>query len=87
MITNALISLGNFILSGLVNLFPTSTGFSSGVFDGADYLGNMVGRYNVIIPVGTLATILGLIIAVELSIFTFKTFKWMFGYIPFIGGK
>ena len=87
MIFDALILLGNTVLGLIIPIFPISSGFPNAVMSGATYLGNMVSMFNPLVPVGTLATILGLIVSMEVSIFAFKTFKWLFSHIPFIGGK
>lgn len=87
MITNAIITLANFVLGIIIPIFPLSIGFPQAVHNGANTLGAGVGVLNPLVPIGTLVTILGLIVSVELIIFGFKTFKWLFSHVPWVGGK
>jgi len=87
MITDFFINLGIYVLGFLTSLFPTSTGFPTEVANSASYLGGIVGVFDPLVPLGTLATVLTLYVAFDLIIFGFKTLKWIFSFIPFIGGK
>lgn len=87
MITDIFISLGGYIVGFLIDLLPTSTGFPSAVITASQSIGEHVGMLNPIIPIGTLASVLALILTVEGVIFAFKTAKWVVGYLPVIGGK
>jgi len=87
MIYDAFLAAGTFILGFIVQIFPDSTGFPSEVHSAATYMGNLGGMLNPVVPITTLGTILGLIIAIEIIIFSFKTFKWLISHIPVIGGK
>lgn len=87
MIGTALINVGYYILSGVISLFPVGTGLPTEVHTGAQWLGSSLSVLDPIVPIGTLALALGYVIALELLIFGFKTFKWISSHIPFIGGK
>jgi len=87
MITTALINLAYYLLNGLIALFPAGSPLPSAIHTAATTLGSYLALIDSILPVDTLATILGLYIIFELTLFAFKTFKWLFGYIPFVGGK
>lgn len=87
MITETLLTISNFVISIIINLFPAGTGFPSSVHTAASYLGQNVGFLNPIIPLETLQQILLLIIGIEILIFTFKTVKWAVSFLPFVGGR
>jgi len=87
MITEFFINLGVYVLGFLTGLFPTSNGFPTEVMDSASYLGGIIGVFNPLVPLGTLATVLGLYVAFDVIVFGFKTFKWILSFVPFIGGK
>jgi len=61
--------------------------FPASVTTATQYLGSNIGMLNPIIPLDTLGVVLGIIVSVEIGIFTFKTAKWAFSHLPFIGGK
>jgi len=85
MIFDIFLNMGAAVVGFLVGLFPVSQGFPPAVFTAAATLGNTIGVLNPLVPIGTLATILGLILTLEGIIFGFKTFQWIYRYIPFIG--
>jgi len=87
MITEFFINLGVYILAFIVSVFPASEGFPAEVSSSASYLGGLIGVFNPIVPLGTLATVLGLYVAFDVVVFGFKTFKWILSFVPFIGGK
>jgi len=87
MITTFLIFLAVTVLSTIVNFFPVSSGFPQEAIDSVSYIGGYIGMLDPLVPVSTMFTILGLIIALELSIFGFRTLRWLFSYLPFIGGR
>jgi hypothetical protein len=87
MITNALISLAVAVLNGILFIFPASLGFPQEVFDAVDYFSGFVGMLDPIVPISTLATVVGLIVTFELAVFSFKGLKWLFSHIPFVGGR
>lgn len=87
MITDILITFAYTIINAIINIFPTSTGFSGDVNTAFTALGGYVGIWKSILPISTLATCLSLVIGIELSVFLFKTLKWIISHIPQIGGK
>jgi len=87
MITNAIIGIGAVIVSLILNLFPSSSGFPPEVNSAITYFGGYLGILSPIVPVATLLTVLGLVLFFELVIFAFKAFKWVFSHVPFIGGR
>jgi len=76
----------NFV-SLIVNLFPTGSGFPEVWHTSAQTLGGYFNMMSVIIPVEALSVCIGLLITVELSLFGFKTVKWLISHIPFVGGR
>jgi hypothetical protein len=87
MIFTAFVYLASFILGLIVGILPTSTGFPSEVQSAFDTMAGYVQILNTLLPIGTLATVLTLLVATDIIIFGFKTLKWLFSYIPFIGGR
>jgi len=87
MIGDFLLSIVYWFLASIIGLIPASTGFPSDVFTAASTIGGYAGILSPIIPLGTLATVVGLAFSAEIAIFGFKTLKWILAHIPFIGGK
>jgi len=87
MITAAFLSIAYSLLSWLINLLPAGGTFPAEVHSAAVGLGGYLGILSPIAPISTLSTVLLLIISVELTIFGFRTFRWVVSHIPFIGGK
>jgi len=87
MITDAIISLGFYILSWILAIFPSSTGLPTEVHTAAVGLGGYFGMFSGVLPMTTLQSTIAIVFAVEIAIFGFKTFKWIASHIPWIGGK
>jgi len=87
MIIDQLFDISFSILSWIINLFPNSTGFSTEVHTAFSTIGGYVGMFTGILPYGTLLTAITLILTVEISIFIFKSTKWIVSHLPFIGGR
>jgi len=75
------------LLNWFISLFPVSSGFPSAVSTAVSGLGGYLDIFSPLIPISTLATVVGLVFTVELSILAFKTTKWLISHLPFIGGK
>jgi len=87
MITDLFINFSYIVINTIVNFFPISSGFGSEVATAFSSLGGYLGVWSPILPISTLATCVSLVLGIELSIFGFKSFKWIFSHIPWIGGK
>jgi len=87
MIFTGFVYIAAYILQLIVSILPTSTGFPSEVTAAFVTFGGYVQILDTVLPIATLATVLGILVAVDLSIFAFKTFKWIFSHLPFIGGR
>lgn len=74
-------------LTFLIGLFPTGTGFPTAFHTAVTNLGGYLHILDPLVPISTLLTCLTLVFTVEIAIFGFKTFKWIFGHVPLIGGK
>lgn len=77
--------MGYYLLSLVFLLFPISTGFPTEVSTAFTYLGGYVGMLDPLIPISTLATTVGILVTVELLIFSFRGLSWIFSKIPIIG--
>jgi len=87
MIPNAIIQIAYSVLSWLIGILPTSTGFPQQAHDAMAGLGGYLTMWSPILPIATLLTCLGIVFGVEIGIFSFKGIKWIISHIPFIGGK
>lgn len=87
MITSFLLTFALYILETIVSIFPSSAGFPVEVNNAVAFVAGYVGILDPLVPLGTLATILTLVITFELSVFGFKGLKWLISHIPFVGGK
>jgi len=87
MITEFFLRLPYIFLNWLISLFPPSTGFPEEVLDAAHVLGGYLGILDPLVPLDTLAVVVGIVFSVELGIFGFKTLKWLFSHVPLIGGR
>jgi len=87
MITTAFLAILNSFLELLVAVFPQGDGFPNEVHQGATLVGGYVRTLDPLLPVDTLFQILVLVVAVEIAILSFKSFKWLISHIPFVGGK
>jgi len=85
MITTAFILMAYYLFGFFLEIFPISAGFPPEVGTAFQYLGGYVGMLDPLVPVDTLATTVGILIAVELILFAFKMLSWIFSKIPVIG--
>ncbi len=86
MITFLLNTVYNF-LSWFIALFPTGTGFSTDIHNAVIALGGYLHILDPLVPINILLTCVSLIFTVEIALFGFKTFRWVFSHVPFVGGK
>lgn len=87
MITSLLLGLAYSALNLVISWLPTGTGFPQAAHDAAVTLGGYLGILSPIAPVETLLTLTGLILLIELSLFGFRTFRWVVSHVPYIGGR
>jgi len=87
MIGDFFLSIVYWFLSTIIGFIPASTGFPDVVYTSASTIGGYVGLLDPILPMGTLAAVITLIVSVEVGVFAFKTLRWVLGHIPFIGGN
>jgi len=87
MIASAFLSIFNYFFELIVSIFPQGSGFPQQVHTASQQLGAYVNIFDPIFPIDTLYQVIVLLIAIELSIFGFKSFKWLLSHIPFVGGR
>lgn len=87
MITTAIINLAYFFISGIIGFFPVGQSLPSLVHSSAIWLGGYLALINDMVPIATLATVIGVVFATEIALFGFRTIKWVISHLPFIGGK
>lgn len=87
MITDKLIELPYYFLSFVIGLLPRSEGFPPTVLEAASSIGEKIGIFEPVMPVATLSACLGVLFAAQLGVWSWKSFKWIVGHIPYIGGR
>lgn len=87
MLTTAFLEFSAYVLGLLLAVFPTSTGFSSTFTSAFTTIGGYTAIINTLMPLDILATLLIYMISFELVIFAWKGLRFLFGHVPFIGGK
>lgn len=87
MIFNAFIALGGYIIEAIAFILPQSPGFPADVSSAITTVGQYSRVLDLVLPASTLATIIALILSVEVAIFTFKSVKWLISHIPLVGGR
>lgn len=87
MIGDIFVNIAYWLASTIIGFFPTSTGFPPEVHTAAVALGGYLGMLSPLVPIGTLATCVGIAFTVEIAVFGFRTLKWVVSHVPFIGGK
>jgi len=87
MITETFLQIPYYFVSFIIGIIPASSGFPSEFFDAETGLGGYLGMFDILLPIATLGTVLGIMFSVEIGIFGFKTFKWIWSHVPLFGGK
>ena len=87
MIVTAIINLAYNLISGIISLFPVGQPLPQTVHNAVISIGGYFHILDPLVPISTMATIVGLIFAFEISLFAFRTLRWVIAYIPFVGGK
>jgi len=87
MISSAFIALASFALSLVIAVFPTSSGFPPEFADSVSFIAGYAGMFDSLVPLATLVSAVTILLSVELIVLTFKGTKWLFGHLPFIGGR
>lgn len=87
MIPNAFINLAYFLVTSIIGVFPTGSGFPASIHTGAIYIGGYLGMIDALVPIYALVPVMALLFGFEIAVFGFKTLKWIISHIPFIGGR
>lgn len=87
MILTGLLNITYYLLSFLLSLFPIGGNWPQAVHTSAQSLGGYLDIISPIVPISTLATVISLIFTIEIAFFSWRTLKWIFSFIPVIGGK
>jgi len=87
MIITGFMNISYWLISNTVDLLPAGGLFPSAVHTSASSLGSYLGVLSPLLPISTLATVLRLVIGIELALYGWRTLKWLGSHIPFIGGK
>lgn len=87
MITTAFINLGYNIIAGFISLFPSGGGFPTAWHTAIEALGGYLHILDPLVPISILLSCVLFLFTVEVAIFGFKTFRWIMGHVPLVGGK
>jgi len=87
MITTVIVQLAYFVLSTIVNILPAGGTLPSAAHSAAVTIGGYVGISAYILPYGTLLTVVSFVLVAEIGLYTFRNFKWVISFIPFVGGR
>jgi len=87
MISSAFLYLASYVVQTIILIFPSSNGLPAEATTAIGTLTGYVGMFDPLIPIPTIATILGLVIAFELAVFAFKGLKWLLSHVPLVGGR
>jgi len=90
MITTAFVYLAGVMISAILLILSPlgfDNGFPEGLQTGVDFLATYIGKADVFIPLDAVLDVITFAIAFEISILTFYVLRWLFSYMPFVGGK
>jgi hypothetical protein len=87
MIISTITNIAYYFVNLIISIFPIGGGFPEEVHNASQAIGGYLNILSPLVPLATLSTVVGLVFALELSLLGFRTFKWLFSYIPFIGGR
>jgi len=77
MIISALLYIFGGIVNGLVLVLPNGTALPAGIADGITYYQTIWNNWNIIFPLDSVITIIGLIIALEATVLTYHLMMWV----------
>jgi hypothetical protein len=87
MIFGAFLNASYYVINFIVSLFPASDGIPQTAHNAVASLGGYLGIFDPLVNFSVMATVVGIIISVELAIFGWKTAKSILSHIPWVGGK
>lgn len=90
MITTAFIYLAGLVINGVLVLMTplgNSNGFSADVDAAVTGAATYIGRANTFVDLAAVQTVILFIITFEITIMTFYLIRWLFGYVPVVGGR
>jgi len=85
MITGFFIVVGNFFLTFLNVVLPSSSSLPSALSDALEYVGTALNSVSYLLPVTALFASLAIVIGYEASIWLYHGILWTWKKIPFIG--
>jgi len=85
MISTAFVYLAYYLLTILLTVFPSSTGFPPEIATAVTQVGGYTAIINAVFPLDVLSDVVIAVITFELIIFAFKTIRFVFGYVPLVG--
>jgi len=85
MIITLLLQIASSFFQGLAGLSTGLATMPQGMTDAFGFVVNASNTLNYILPMGTLYTVLGVVLAVEAAIWLFEGAVWIYRHIPFIG--
>lgn len=78
MITTFFLQMITSVFSSLVSVLPVSTGLPTGISTAFQFVMYQVSQWTFILPIGTVLTILGYTIAIELALWGWHAGVWFY---------
>jgi len=85
MIVTFLLQIAGNFFNGLAGLSQGVATMPDGMVQAFGYAISASNALNYILPMGTLYTVLGIVLTVEAAIWLFEGMVWVYRHIPFIG--
>ncbi len=81
MISDLFLNLTYWFISFIIMLFPQHDGLAEQITENLSLFFNYLNKANLLFPVSTIITAFSLIILVEVSIFTFKIYNYIYSLV------
>jgi len=87
MLTTGIIYFAYWVLNQIISWFPTGEPFPSAVHTAVSSIGSYVSIFDPLVPFDTLLVCVLFVFSVEIAVYGFRMFNWLFSHVPFIGGR
>lgn len=87
MIGDLIINFAYDFVTFFINFLPIGAKFPDELHSAVAILGGYNDLFSPIIPFSTLLVVVPLALSIRFGYWIFRTFKWVAGHIPLVGGK
>jgi len=87
MIPDFFINFAYNVIAFIIGIFPSSNGFDTTTYAAATAIGGYTGIFAPIVDFRVLGSCVAIAFGVEVAVFGFKTFKWVWSHVPIFGGN